>query len=295
MQNYERLMASSGLLRTFLTVVESGNVTHAAAALGRTQSTVSVQIRQLEETLSVKLFRRQSRGVELTEQGRRLLPAAQKAMAEMERLGSLFDTPLRGRIRVGIPDDYDETVLERVLAAFAQRHPRVEVYARSGCTSRFDDAVRQGALDLAVCSGPEFRSQEVLSTESNVWVKGEALELDAGAPVPLAILDRDCWWRTIPTDALDRAGRKWTIAYSSESFSSLKAAIRAGLAIGVVPESALESTMVELGEEDGFPILPVSRRAIIVGKKVPEELVAAMIEAIRHAVPRSAQKRRRQV
>ncbi|MEM8647163.1 MAG: LysR family transcriptional regulator [Pseudomonadota bacterium] len=89
-------MSSSGHLRTFLTVVDSGNVTHAASILGRTQSTISVQIKQLEETLDARLFQRQARGVVLTEQGRKLLPAARRAMEEIQRVGDLFADPLRG-------------------------------------------------------------------------------------------------------------------------------------------------------------------------------------------------------
>lgn len=284
MQNYERLMASSGHLRTFLAVVESGNVTHAADLLGRTQSTISVQIKQLEETLAVRLFQRQARGVVLTEQGRRLLPAARRAMEELQRVGDLFGDPLRGQIRVGIPDDYDETILERLLVSFARRHPEVEIFAQSGCTSKFPDAIRTNKLDLAVCSGRSMGDGEPLSSEPNVWAARKGFALAPDAPVPLAILDRACWWRDIPTAALDTAQRSWNLAYSSESFASLRAAIRAGLAVGVVPRNTLEESMMVLTEREGFPPLPPSQRVILTNREAPEELTSAMSEAIVSAV-----------
>ncbi len=284
MQNFERLMASSGHLRTFLTVVESGNVTHAATALGRTQSTISVQIKQLEETLSVRLFQRQARGVELTEEGRKLLPAARRTLEELQRVGDLFGTPLRGRIRVGIPDDYDDTILEKLLVEFARRHPQVEIVAHSGCTSKFPEAIRQDKLDLAVCSGAKMGAGEPLSSEPNVWAARDTLALTPEAPVPLAILDRDCWWRDIPTNALDKARRSWNLAYSSESFASVRAAIRAGLAVGVLPRNTLESSMRVLTQREGFPALPSSQRAILTNDNAPQELTSAMSDAIVSAV-----------
>lgn len=284
MQNFERLMASSGHLRTFLTVVESGNVTHAADLLGRTQSTISVQIKQLEETLAVRLFKRQARGVALTEDGRKLLPAARRAMEELQRVGDLFGDPLRGRIRVGIPDDYDDTILERLLVTFAQSHPEVEIFAQSGCTSKFPDAVKSNKLDLAVCSGRSMGVGEPLSSEPNVWAARDGFALAPAAPVPLAILDRDCWWRDIPTAALDKARRPWNLAYSSESFASLRAAIRAGLAVGVVPRNTLDASMMTLTQRDGFPPLPASQRVILTNPQAPEDLTSAMSKAIIAAV-----------
>ena len=106
MNQIERLDIDAAALRTFLAVAEAGNVTHAAAALGRTQSAVSVQLRKLEAALAVRLFDRRARGMGLTEAGETLLPAARRALAEVERIAGLFAQPLSGRIRVGIPDDY---------------------------------------------------------------------------------------------------------------------------------------------------------------------------------------------
>ncbi len=283
MNKIERLVPSSELLKTFLVVVECENVTHAAAMLGRTQSAVSVQIRKLEDTLCVRLFERQARGMILTEDGRKLLPAASRALSEMQRVGALFAGSLRGRIRVGIPDDYNDTILERVLVDFANTHPDVEIFARSGCTSRFADAVRNNDLDVAVCSGSTAIDGDVFSSEPTVWAGGDAFSLAGDEPVPLAILDRTCWWRDMPADALDRAGRTWKIAYLSESFGSVRAAIRSGLAVGALPESNLEAGMKVLSAADGFPPLEPSQRTILVNPKAPAPLVSAMADAIRKA------------
>ena len=150
MNEIERLPVDGEGLRSFLAVAQAGNLTQAAADLGRTQSAVSVQIRKLEERLAVSLFARQARGMALTEAGERLLPAARRALAELGRIGALFSEPLSGRIRVGFPDDYGVPILERVLAAFAARHPAVEVSVHCGFSVGFPEAIRRKELDLAL-------------------------------------------------------------------------------------------------------------------------------------------------
>lgn len=209
---------------------------------------------------------------------------ARRTLEELKRVGDFFGNPLRGRIRVGIPDDYDDTILKKLLVEFAHRHPEVEIVAHSGCTSKFPEAIRQNKLDLAVCSGAKMRAGEPLSSEPNVWAARDTFELAPGAPVPLAILDRDCWWREIPTNALDKARRRWNLAYSSKSFASARAAIRAGLAVGVVPRNTLEPSMRVLTKREGFPALPASQRVILTNDDAPRELTSAMTDAIVAAV-----------
>lgn len=285
MHNNERSPIDSDWLRTFLAVAEAGNVTHAAAALGRTQSAISVQIRKLEETLSVRLFDRRARGMALTEEGATLLPAARKALTEIARIGDLFSRPLTGRIRVGVPDDYGVPTLERVLATFAARHPGVEVFVRCGFSVGFPEAIRRKELDLAAYTAePEERIGTQLQTEPTVWAADGDLALAADEPVPLALFDRQCWWRDAAIDALERTGRAYRIAYSSESVAGVKAAIGAGLAVGALAASTVDRRMRILREEDGFPALPPSSLVLLQGETAATDVGRAMANAIRAAL-----------
>lgn len=286
MNKIERTPPSNDLLKTFVAIAESGNLTLAATRLNRTQSAISVQLRKLEETLSVSLFDRHARGMSLSDKGRVFLPAARRALAELQRATALFDQPITGRIAVGIPDDFDDMVLEMALAGFVAQNPGVEVIARSGCTAQFPDAVKRGELDIAVCSGPQNLSGRALSAERSVWACGLSFALNPDAPLPLAVLDRDCWWRDIASDALAVVGRDWTQSYRSSSFASLRAAIRAGLGVGVLPAGAIDAGMRVLGQRDGLPPLPVSHRVIIVRADAPKPLTDAMAAAIGDAIQR---------
>ncbi|WP_282605389.1 LysR substrate-binding domain-containing protein [Pelagibius sp. Alg239-R121] len=275
---------NSDLLRSFLAVAEIGNVTHAAAAIGRTQSAVSLQIQKLEGVFSVQLFERGSRGVLLTDEGQRLLPAARKALAEIDRVGALFSDPLAGRIRVGIPDDYNETILEKALARFAARYNDVEVFVRSGCTAGFPNAIKRGELDLAIFSAGPNDPEKTFFSEPTVWAAGAEMLLDRNVAVPLALFDRDCWWRDVATSALDQAGRSWRLAYQSENYTSVKAAISAGLAVGILARSAVEDSMQILGEPEGFPPLPPTSLSLLKGPNAAIRVVQEMEKALRSAI-----------
>jgi len=279
----ERMARSSHLLRTFVTVADCANITRAAELLGRTQSAISVQAKRLEDTLEVALFVRQSNGMVLTADGEKLLPVARRIVSELARVGAMFEDPLQGRIRVGIPDDYADSVLETVLVEFAHRHPEVEVSARFGCTSQFPDAIRDNSLDVAVVSEPSANANDQIASEPNVWVASPELKPSQIDTVPLAILDRECGWRNFGSNALDDAGRAWRIAYTSENFTGVKAAIRTGLAVSAIPRSLKDPMMVELGDDDGFPLLPPTARGIITSDQADVDIAQAMIEAIKSA------------
>lgn len=284
MNKGERLVGNSELLRTFVAVADCKNITHAGHALGKTQSAISVQTKKLEAILEVSLFERQARGLTLTSEGEKLLPFARSVISELRQIGNAFDNQLEGRLRVGIPDDYTESVLENTLVKFAERHPLVEVTARFGCTSGFPAAVRQGNLDVAVVADANVPVSSRITSEPNLWVAATSFIGAGGQPVPLAILDRrNCSWRTFASDALSAVGRPWRVAYESESFAGVKSAVRSGLAVSVLPQSLVESNMKVLTEEDGFPLLPVTQRGILISETIPKDVAEAMADAIRAA------------
>ncbi|MEO1194270.1 MAG: LysR family transcriptional regulator [Pseudomonadota bacterium] len=283
MNSFERLPIDSDLLQTFVTIADCGNLTLAAARIGRTQSAISVQLRKLEDGLGAPLFLRSAKGMTLTPAGEALLARATSILAEIREAANLFLEPLTGSIRVGLPDDFDEAILERVLAGFAGAHPGVRVLAQSGCTSSYPAAVSAGDLDVAVCSDLHDLGGEALESEAIVWASRAGVSWPRHKPVPLAILDRQCYWRDLPKKVLDAAGRQHRVAFQSSSFASLQAALRAGFAVGLLLKSCVGDGLQVLTAAEGFPELPVSKRSILVSQQAPELLSKAMVDAIRTA------------
>ncbi len=284
MNKSERPLADGHLLRTFVEIADCGNLTLAASRLNRSQSAISVQLRKLEAALKTSLFLREGKGMALSANGEKLLPAAREVLAELANVQSLFAKPLNGRIKVGIPDDFDEGVLERALGDFTQTNPGVDVLARSGCTAVFPEAIRKGELDIAVYSSPDGGLGKVFLEQRPVWVASDAMPTPHVDPVPLALISHGCWMGELPKTALEQCGRPYNIAFECSGLMSLKAAIRAGIAVGIIYESNVGPGMRILSGRDGFPPLPSAKRSIIVHPDAPQDLAKAMAEAIQRAV-----------
>ncbi len=281
----------SDALRTFVAVAARGNVTHAADDLHRTQSAISVQVKRLEAELGVRLFEREARGMGLTPAGEKLLPTARSILVMLEcAVAELILDPIEGLVSVGIPDDYGPDLLATILADFAQRHPLVDVNITCGFSVGFRDAVERGQLDLAVYASDERRpGGEVLLEEQTVWVASKTRDATRKNPLPIVLFDRSCWWRDVAIDALTHAGIAHRIAYSSESVSGVKAAVKAGLAVGVLARSTVEPSMRILGAADGMPHLPSSNLVLIRNVAAANSAAAAMTDAIRRGFTSAVQ------
>ncbi|MEO1610750.1 MAG: LysR family transcriptional regulator [Pseudomonadota bacterium] len=288
MKKIERPLLNVDLLRTFAVIAECGSLTVAAERLGRTQSAISVQLRKLEADLGVALFERARSGMRLTAEGRALMPKARSVLDEVRSVGDFFAPPLRGRVRIGVPDDFDDGALEAILGSFSRDHPGVDIEASSGCAVGYPAALSAGSLDIAVCSGPDDESAsaergETLEIRPTVWACGQSARFDPDAPVPIAVLNRSCWWSKLPFEALEEAGRAYEVVFRSASFASQRAAISAGLAVGAVPFGCLGEKMKTAPRALGLPKLPSARRRIVISDGAPQALAQAMATAIRAA------------
>ncbi len=281
------LSLDTDLLRTFLIVARHGSITRGAAALHRTQSAVSIQIKRLEEGLGVRLFRREARGVTLTEAGERLRSAAERIVGDLDRtVRTLRAGPVAGPVRLGIPDEYGSDVLPAILADFTARHPAVEVFVRCAFSVGFPDAVERGELDLAVYADAATPGlSDRLIGDPLTWVASRQVRCRRDEPLPVALFDRSCFWRDLAIEALEQAGQPYRIVLSSESVAGIKAAISSGLAIGVLARSTVEGGMQVLDARHGFPPLPDSTLRLTRGAD-DSPAIGAMAAAIEHGFGR---------
>ena len=121
-------LLDTDVLRSFVAIAEYGSFTHAAKAVFRTPSALSMQIKRLETTLDKSLFVREARRVQLTEHGELLLRYARQLLQlNAETVNAFLAPALEGTVRIGTPDDVGTRILPRVLAAFARSHPAVQV------------------------------------------------------------------------------------------------------------------------------------------------------------------------
>lgn len=275
----------SELLRTFLAVAGTGSVTEGARLIGRSQSATSLQIMRLEEVIGRDLFERTGRGVTLTETGQRLMPVARDVKERLDAvLREITADGLRGKLRLGIPDDHGQAKLAKILSAFAQSHPQVELEVTCTISTEFPDLLSRGRLDLAVYEVETVsRNEEVVFEDPTCWVMSRYRDLLAEEPVPVALFDRACWWREAALKSLEARGRPYRIAFSSQSVAGVTAAVEAGIAIGLLGRSTLAGHLKVLGNEHGFASTPLSKLVIGVAASANQDLVRTMKSAIRQA------------
>lgn len=275
----------SDLLRTFLAVAETGSVTDGATRVYRSQSAVSLQVRKLEDILGQPVFDRHGRGVVLTDAGERLLPVARDVTRKLDAaLRELTADDLHGKLRLGIPDDQTKDRLSRIVAEFAQDHPLVDLDVTCALSTGFPDALASGALDIAIfeVAHPE-PGADILQEERTCWMMSHHHDLLSRDPLPIALFDRDCWWRDAALDALGSAGRPFRVVYSSQSVAGVAAAIEAGIAIGLLGVSSMTEDLRRLEPEDGFNDMPVSN--LVLGLR--PDAITPPIHAMRTAIRRA--------
>jgi DNA-binding transcriptional LysR family regulator len=265
-------------LRTFIAIADAGTFTRAAESVHKTQSAVSMQIKKLEETVGRALFERDGRASRMTDAGERLLDYARRIVRlSGEALASFAEAELAGRVRLGLPDDYAERYLPEILARFSQSNPRVEVTVVCEPTPMLMERIENADLDLAIITHVGSRgSVSVIRRERLLWVTSSRHATHEQSPLPLALGRTFCTWRQAATAALDARAKPYRVLYSSWNSTAVGAAVLAGLAVSVLPESALRPGMRVLGPTDDFPTLPSCKVALVRNRADPSPLSDAL-------------------
>ncbi len=261
------------LLQTFVAIADSGSFNQAAKRVYRTQSAVSMQMKRLEEIIGRSLFGRQGRSVNLTVDGELLLGHARRILrAHQQALASFDEAALEGSVVLGTPDDYCSTFLPGILARFAETHSRVHVEVVCDATVNLLPRLAEGSVDLALITGGYGDGSDVVvHREPLVWVTSARHCVHEQEPLPLAMYQSGCPFRTGALEALAMQGRASRIVYSSISMTGIEAALRTGLAVGVLGRSTVPKDLRILTERDGFPPLPGYSIALrrVPGKESP--------------------------
>jgi DNA-binding transcriptional LysR family regulator len=283
------------LLRTFTFIAEEGSFTRAAERVGRTQSAVSMQMQRLETQLGRQVLQRGKGGaVRLTPHGQYLLERCRELLALNDQIWTAFRAPqMHGTVRLGTPDDYALRYLPPVLKRFADTHPGIEVDVLCLPSSELVARMKAGELDLTLVSeGHEpLRWPTVeLWRGPLLWITAERFAPHRQDPLPLALTHQSCAWRTAAIRALERAGRRWRMAYTSASQVGTHAPVLAGLAVTVSTISWVPDGLRPMRADENMPELPDFGILMLKGREarqpVTDVLAAHIAETFRQEMRR---------
>jgi len=298
-------------LQTFKAIAEEGSFVQAAERLQYAQSTITLQIQQLEEELRVELFDRQRRKIQLTAAGRTLLLHAQQVLNQVEQMQQdLADLAggESGYLRVGMIEPVARLYLIDVLRTFRARYPRIRLTIEVLSTIRTHEQLAADQIDLGISTPPPTDTMngslqaglvfEPLLTEEMVLLLPCEHPLQGQEKISLSDLREECLLLTHPPCAYRAAieqafmARGLTLTASIEigSLEVIKQAVQQGLGVAILPKFAVREVPVGTAVrtvEDWSLHLPVGliTRAI----PVPQgKAVRAFSELLRLAVVASS-------
>lgn len=277
-------------LTTFVRAAHSGTLSATAIQVGRTQSTVTMQIQRLEETLGQTLFHRSGSGVTLTGSGERFLGYAERILKlHDEAVFAFSDKGLRGSMVFGCPEDYLIAFFPALLKSFGTIYPDVEIKVVSAPTPELHKMLRARQIDLALVSVADPNADtDLVRTEQLAWVGSKPtldlhdFKMDGGdeASIPLALPASNALDHRAACDAMDAAGIPYKIAYASSSLTGLIAVARSGLAISVMMQKAVPKDLYIL--KAPLPALPKLGLKVIAGEGTQNPATTAFAEHVKN-------------
>lgn len=232
----------------FHKIVETGSFTRAAEELGYTQAAVSQMMRAMEAELRLGLFVRMRTGIRLTPEGEALCPIVRKIVAAERELNEKVRELCgmeNGEIRIGVGYGVPRNLLPSVMQKFAEVCPAVRFVLRQGESDTVCEKIRGGQADLGLVCVTEAHGLNVRKIADDPF----AAVLPAGHPLSRK---NELFPRELAGETL--------IAYTNEFGEpqyavsddiAILAMVRAGLGVGILPESALTEP------DDGLCIVPI--------------------------------------
>jgi DNA-binding transcriptional LysR family regulator len=247
-------------LALFHAVAQAGGISRGAEQARVSQPAVSKQIRDLEDALKVRLLERLPRGTRLTEAGRLLADYAARLSAlerEAERAIEEFRGIKRGRLAIGASTTVGAYLLPRVLGAFHQRFPRIELQLEIANTDDIQKLLKTGVIEIGMTEG----IGEAEDLDSRIFHQDELVAI--GPPShpllrkqrvgardlcrePFVLREQGSGTRAVIEQALGKRDLSVRPVLSLFSTEAVKRAVIAGLGVAIVSRLAI-SLELQLG------------------------------------------------
>ncbi|MEZ0386439.1 MAG: LysR family transcriptional regulator [Verrucomicrobium sp.] len=246
------------LLRAFVSIVEGGSISAGARRLRMSQSSLSRQLRALEDSCGIALLRRDTHQMSLTDAGQRFLADARAILTQVEdadrRLKEDHAT-LSGHLRLFATVDLGQTGVTRLVTRFLQDHPRVT--ANLALTNRPLHMIQEGC-DVGILPG-KITDESVVARPAGTFTLHLAASpaLVKARPPVKALSDLDSWpwvalagaqfWSSKEITLYGKQGEETSLRISpvliSEGVTSVREAVRSGAGVAILPDWLIEEDL----------------------------------------------------
>ena len=248
------------LLKTFLAVAHSRNITRAAAEVHLSQSSVSDQVQLLETELGTNLFIRSKTGLELTPAGEVLKPYAEEILALMDEARAAVEATAgqaAGALTIGALETIASARMPRWLSAFRDDHPNINIHLKIGGSGDLLQKLEGGDIDIAFCFDKGDRDERFfkrgVSEETLVLVASPDEQpamvgagLEALAAKKFVATEVGCVYRHLFDKTFAEAGvAAPQLAAEVDSIRAIARLVAAGAGLALVPRLAVVDALAD--------------------------------------------------
>ena len=238
-------------LRYFEALAQQGHFGRAAELCAISQPALSMQIKELENSLGAPLFERGPRQVRLTDFGESFAERVRDILRSVDELGDLARASvgqLAGQLRIGVIPTIGPYLLPKIISELKAAYPSLDLHVRETVTSRLIAELAEGRIDMAILALPvsEPSLEEVpLFDEEFVLIRPAA---DADKPVPdremlremrVLLLEEGHCFRDQALSFCNLQGRQPRELLEGSSLSTLVQLVSAGIGVTLIPEMAV--------------------------------------------------------
>ena len=257
-------------LETFAEVARQLSFTKAAEVLHLTQPAVSIQIKQIADTIGLPLFEQTGREITLSSAGEELLMTVRELDDVWNRFESSIDDLKgfkRGKLRVALVTTAKH-FLPRMLGAFYQRYPDIDIELEIANREKIVQRLNANQDDLYVMSYPPdeldivshpfLDNEYVLLAPATHWAVGKTIRLEALAGEPFLLREPGSGSRHVIDVHLQATGIALNVRLSLASNEAIRDLVASGMGLTVLSRQALGAHPEQLGlailDVEGFPL-----------------------------------------
>ncbi|OEC79421.1 LysR family transcriptional regulator [Bacillus halotolerans] len=236
----------SGDLRVFQMVAREGTITKAALQLGYVQSNVTARIQQLEAELGTTLFLRHNRGMTLSSSGKLLLDYTDKIIGLLDEASKALSSSVEpsGPLMIGSTQTTAAVRLPKLLAAYYEEHPNVQLSLTTGHTQFLIDKVLRYELDGAFigceCNHPELKSYPAFEEEPVVVSAASVSNAEEAITKPILVYSTGCSYRETLEKWLHSVGVTQPVIMEFGTLEAIIGGVIAGLGISLLPRTVVQ-------------------------------------------------------
>jgi DNA-binding transcriptional LysR family regulator len=230
------------LLRTLVTITESGSFTKAAARMSLSQPAISAQVRRLQSIVGGPLFEKGGGAISLNARGQLVIGLVRRLLDANDRILAMAKSAHHASaIRVGVSGLY----APEIIRLLGKRTDKRNIHIYSDHSDQIAKGLSEAYIDIGcgMFAASPSRDPIAIWEEKLVWARSPDFLLSPGGVIPLIS------WPDIPSDrlaiqALERVGARYEVVFASYDHESRLAAVAAGTGVVAIPERFVRSPLV---------------------------------------------------